>query len=270
MVHVPLGPHPSGTGSHPVPVPRTHSRAGRTLRTALLIVLLTLVGSLLVKTFLLRMFFIPSSSMEPTLQEGDRVAVNLLASGPDELERGDVVVFRDTKGWLPPATAPANPLLEAARFVGIAPEDEQSHVVKRVVGLPGDTVEWHPGQEHVSVNGHPVTETHLAPGVPPSEVEFEVTVPAGSLWVLGDNRPTSADSRRHQDGPGAGFVAQDDVVGRAEAIVWPLDRIGLAGSDPAPFAEVPSPEVRALGAEAGRDLGEGAELEPDARRGTGA
>lgn len=233
---------PSGAGAHRAETrPSRRPRWGSLARRVLLVVLLTLGALLLVKTFVLRMFFIPSGSMAPTLEQGDRVAVDLRVPDASPLERGDVVVFRDTKGWLPPAAGPGDPLGEAARFVGLAPEDARSHVAKRVVGLPGDTVAWQPGDEHVSVNGEPVEEPYLAPGVAASEVPFEVTVPAGQLWVLGDNRQASADSRYHRDGPGGGFVAADDVVGRAVAIVWPLERIGPAGSDPAPFADVPEP-----------------------------
>lgn len=223
---------PSGAGSHAdlaVPSPtdgaaRPHDDGGpHPVRAAALAVALTLALLVLAQVFLVRMFHVPSASMEPTLQPGDRVAVGLWAPGPLALERGDVVVFEDTQAWLAGAEAvQADPLHAALQVV--SPGSGEGHLVKRVVGLPGDTVAWRPGWDHVEVDGRPLPEPYLA-GAPAQEA-FEVTVPEGRLFVLGDHREASQDSRQHGDGPGGGFVAVDDVVGRVEAVVWPPARIG--------------------------------------------
>lgn len=215
---------------------------GRVLLQVLAVVALVLVVTGLMRLFLVRVYHIPSESMEPTLQVGDRVAVSLPASDLEDLHRGDVVVFRDTKGWLPEA-ADDGLLTSALRLAGLVPEPAGETVVKRVVGLPGDRISWSPGQERLRVNGVPVAEPYLFPGDAPAGQEFDVTVPAGSLWVLGDHRSRSADSRHHLDGPGSGFVAVADVVGRAEARVWPVSRWGDAGSAPEAFAAVPEPSL---------------------------
>jgi signal peptidase I len=187
--------------------------------------------SVLIKTFLVQAFFIPSGSMENTLMLNDRVLVNKLVDQPDEIHRGDVVVFRDPGGWLPAdAAAPTGVvggLRKALVFVGLAPAAGQQDLIKRVVGVGGDKVACCDSAAHVTVNGLPLTETYLFPsdlGAPSSE-DFSVTVPAGRLWVMGDHRSASLDSRAHQRaGSGDAFVPVDDVVGRAFALVWPLDR----------------------------------------------
>ena len=223
---------PSGAGSHAgraVPsstdgAARHHDDGGpHPVRAVALAVGLTLALLVLVQVFLVRMFHVPSASMEPTLQPGDRVAVGLWAPGPLALERGDVVVFEDTQAWLAGAEAVQADPLHAALQV-ISPGAGEGHLVKRVIGLPGDTVAWRPGWEHLEVDGRPLPEPYLA-GAPAQEA-FEVTVPEGRLFVLGDHREASQDSRQHRDGPGGGFVAVDDVVGRVEAVVWPPARIG--------------------------------------------
>ncbi|PNL17833.1 signal peptidase I [Micrococcus sp. FDAARGOS_333] len=216
----------------------TCKRVGPTLRQVLVIVAVVLLLTGLMRLFLVRIYHIPSESMEDTLQVGDRVAVSLLVPQVLDLRRGDVVVFRDTKGWLP-AVPDDGPLTSVLRIAGLVPEPADENVVKRVVGLPGDHVCWEPGDAGLTVNGVEVTEPYLFAGDAPSVEPFDVVVPAGRLWVLGDHRSRSADSRAHQDGPGAGFVSVDDLVGRAEARVWPVSRWGSAGSDPDTFAGVP-------------------------------
>jgi signal peptidase I len=212
------------------------------IREIVLIVLITVMASFLIKTFLFRAYYIPSGSMEQTLQINDRIFVNLLVPGPFELDRGDVVVFEDTKGWLgEPLAVPTNPVQEALQFIGLMPDSSEQHLVKRVIGMPGDRVECCSADGLLTVNGKPVQESYLYPGSAPSEMEFDVTVPEGHLWVMGDHRDASADSRMHQDGPGNGFIAIDDVTGRAEVIAWPLSRWGDAGGDREAFAEVPDP-----------------------------
>lgn len=195
------------------------------------IVITALVISVLIKTFLVQAFYIPSGSMENTLLVDDRVLVNKLTDKADEVHRGDIVVFRDPGGWLNGPTAadgtgPLSWLRDAAVFVGLAPAVGEEDLIKRVIGVGGDEVACC-DQGRVTVNGTPLEEPYLFPGDKPSLEEFSVTVPQGRLWVMGDHRSVSEDSRAHQQQPGKGFVPIEDVVGRAFTIVWPLDRAQL-------------------------------------------
>ncbi|MFC7402642.1 signal peptidase I [Citricoccus sp. GCM10030269] len=218
-------------------------RAWLAVREIVLIVLITILASFLVKTFLFRAYYIPSGSMEQTLQINDRIFVNLLVPGPFELDRGDVVVFEDSKGWLGrPAPAANNAVQEALEFIGLMPDSSEQHLVKRVIGMPGDRVECCSDDGQLIVNGTAVQEPYLHPGSAPSEMPFDVTVPEGHIWVMGDHRDASADSRMHQDGPGNGFISLDDVTGRAEIIAWPVAHWGDAGSNRDAFDEVPDPD----------------------------
>ncbi|GAA3670063.1 hypothetical protein GCM10023081_05460 [Arthrobacter ginkgonis] len=209
------------------------------LKEILMIAGIALVLSFVIKTFFFRAFYIPSGSMEPTLEINDRIFVNLLVPGPFELERGDVVVFKDTKGWLG-ETDPVevNPVSGFLAFVGLLPDSSQQHLVKRVIGLPGDTVECCGPDGRILVNGEPVTEPYVWPGAAPSDEEFSVTVPQDQLWVLGDHRDASADSRYHEDIDG-GFVDIGDVEGKTTVIAWPLARIGIVSDHHDVFAAVP-------------------------------
>jgi signal peptidase I len=191
-----------------------------------------LLISLVIKTFLLQAFVIPSESMEDTLLVHDRVLVNKLADKPDEIHRGDIVVFRDPGGWLPADNSDDGGLRaklhNALVFVGVAPSASARDLVKRVIGVGGDTIACCDSAKHITVNGVPLTEPYLYPSdlKTPSLPEFNVRVPQGRLWVMGDHRSESADSRFHLGDPGGGFVRVDDVVGRAFARVWPLSRAG--------------------------------------------
>jgi len=201
------------------------------LRETLTVVVIALGLSLLIKTFLVQAFFIPSESMENTLLVGDRVLVSKLTPGPFDLHRGDVVVFSDPGDWLdlPPRT-PEGPIREgihdALTFVGLLPADSGDHLIKRVVGLPGDKVQCCDAKGRLKVNGKAVDEPYLFPGDSPSEEKFSVTVPEGRLWVMGDHRGVSQDSRFHRE-VADGTVAIDDVVGKAFVVVWPFDRAKL-------------------------------------------
>jgi signal peptidase I len=202
------------------------------LREVLGILLTAIILSLIVKTFLVQAFFIPSGSMESTLHGcdqclGDRVLVNKLTGHLGGVKRGDIVVFHDRNGWLHP-TAPVPGLgtriHDAFTFIGLAPATSESDLVKRVIGVGGDTVEGRRGQ--VYVNGTHLDEPYVFQGNKPTDLDFKVTVPANTLWVMGDHRAESGDSRFHQNDPGKGFVPVSDVAGRAFAIIWPLDRAG--------------------------------------------
>ena len=230
----------TGTQATAHTAPSSHSAAVRTrrakpkhksfLRELPGIVITALVISVLIKTFLVQAFYIPSGSMENTLLVNDRVLVNKLADKPDEIHRGDVIVFRDPGGWLNgPLTASRGGLLGLVRdglvFVGLAPAAGEEDLIKRVIGVGGDKVACCDAQGRVTVNGVPLDEPYLFPGDDPSQDKFgPYTVPAGELWVMGDHRSVSEDSRFHRQQPGKGFVPVDDVIGRAFTIVWPLDR----------------------------------------------
>jgi signal peptidase I len=196
-----------------------------------------LLVMLVVRGFVVQSFYVPSGSMEPTIRPGDRILVNKLAGG-DDLRRGDVVVFDGTAAFAGPDRTPPQSSGLVGRVLGGAASlfgidlGEQDYV-KRVVGLPGDTVACCDDQGRVSVNGRPVTEDYLPSGAAPSETTFEVTVPEGRLWVMGDNRPHSADSRAHLGDPGGGMVRLGDVLGRAWVTYWPLDRLGGFSTPPA-------------------------------------
>lgn len=223
------------------------------LREIALIVGVALVLSFLIKTFLFRAFFIPSTSMEETLEVDDRIFVNLLVPQPFALSRGDVVVFRDDLGWLPPNGTHPQPNLfqQALTFVGLLPDSSQQHLVKRVIGMGGDHVVCCDADGRISVNGQPLTEPYLAPGSDNKRIPFDVTVPEGKVWVMGDNRNHSADSREHRDESSKGFVDAGSVEGKAAVIAWPLARIGFIGSYPEVFANVPD-EPAALPVRSGK------------------
>lgn len=207
-------------------------RLWRDLREIGVTVAVALVIAVLVKTFLVQPFFIPSESMESTLLVGDRVLVSKLEPGPGTLERGDVVVFVDPGGWLPAATEEPSVVVRALTFVGLLPANSGEHLIKRVIGLPGDTVSCCDPDGRLIVNDVPVDEPYLFAGDVPSTIEFSVEVPEGRLWVQGDHRSVSEDSRYQLGQPGAGMVPLDNVVGRAVLVMWPFDR----------FTTLPTPE----------------------------
>lgn len=220
------------------------SRLAAWLKETAIIVVSALVLSMLIKTFLMQAFFIPSESMENTLAVGDRVLVTKLAPGPLDVSRGDIVVFRDPGGWLVPNGEPRptgwrGVAVDALTFVGLLPQDSGEHLIKRVIGLPGDTVECCDAQGRVTVNGVPIDEPYLAGGVTPSDLEFSVVVPEDSLWVMGDNRRNSQDSRYKMGDPGGGSIPMANVVGVAFVTVWPAHRWGALRNPGSTFAEVP-------------------------------
>jgi signal peptidase I len=235
-------PEPAGGGVH------ERRRRGGVLgavREGVIVIGTALVLSLLIKTFLAQAFYIPSESMEGTLVRDDRVLVSLLEPGPLDLERGDVVVFRDPGGWLDPSVVPQRSGLSQAAvdvltFVGVLPQDAGEHLIKRVIGMPGDQVVCCDTEGRLTVNDEPLEETYLPEGTEPSTLQFDVTVPEGRIWVMGDNRGFSQDSRYHQDLPGEGTVSTDLVVGRAVLLFWPLDRFGTLSNHSEVFGDVPS------------------------------
>lgn len=245
--HRQASPEPSdgGTPDDESASQRFGRQAWGWVRELLTIIVIAVVLSFLIKTFLFRAFFIPSGSMENTLQIQDRIFVNLLVPEPFALKRGDVVVFKDTQGWLPPEPASDNPVSwigEVATFIGLAPDNSQQHLVKRVIGMPGDKVACCNADGKLTVNGQPIDEPYLYPGAAPSDTSFEVTVPEGHLWVMGDHRNNSQDSRYHNSFDGTGFVPIADVEGRAIVIAWPVTHWGILGNYPDVFKDVPAPK----------------------------
>jgi signal peptidase I len=213
-----------------------------------LILLAAIVISFLIKTFLIRSFYIPSESMQDTLQVNDRIIVNELEPKLVPIQRGDIVVFKDPGGWLPPGTENTEPNGVAAFFdwalsiVGLTAPDSNDHLIKRVIGLPGDVVACCNAYGQMTVNGVPLDETKylkLPAGVTKvSKDDFSVTVPKNSLWVMGDNRYNSKDSRYNTDQRDHGFVPVKDVVGRAFVISWPISRWSVLSNYPDTFAGV--------------------------------
>jgi signal peptidase I len=213
-------------------------KKGSLLRELPLLLLTAIIASVIVKAFLFQAFYIPSGSMENTLKVNDRVIVNKLGNYLGHIDRGDVVVFVDPGGWLPPApTTTSNSvttlLKEGLVSVGLLPDPADQALIKRVIGVAGDHVVCCDTKNRLIVNGHSITEPYVAAGNTPSDIKFDIRVPKSSIWVMGDHRGASEDSRFHQDDPRKGMVPISRVVGRAVAVVWPFNHIKTLPRPPA-------------------------------------
>ena len=190
-----------------------------------LLLSLALGTSIVVKAFFMQMFFVPSASMNPELVEEDRILVEKISMWDGGVERGDVVVFEDPGGWLGATPEPTG-FQEFLSLLGLYPEG--GHLVKRVIAVGGERVVCCDKQGRLTVDGAPLDEQeYLRTGTAPSQKQFDVVVPEDAVWVMGDNRSNSQDSRFHLSDPGKGSVPLDNVVGKVWGIVWPLDRLEI-------------------------------------------
>ena len=208
-------------------------RKGSLLRELPILVILALLVSLLIKSFLVQFFYIPSGSMENTLQIRDRVAVNRVPFIGNDVSRGDVIVFRDPAGWLPEASSVSgnrvtNAIREGLVIVGVIPNPAKQYLVKRVIGVAGDNVVAK--DQVLTINGKPTNEPYIFSGNTPSDTDFNITVPEGKVWVMGDHRGASGDSRVHQDDVNNGMVPVEKITGRVIATIWPLSQLGFISS----------------------------------------
>ena len=217
------------------------AKKGSLLRELPVLLVVAFLHALVVKTFFVQAFFIPSGSMEQTLHgcpgcTGDRVLVNKVPYWFGEPEPGDVVVFKGPDTWSPevtvsePGNAVTGALLWLGRTVGVAPPSEDDFV-KRVIAVGGQTVQCCDAEGRVTVDGQPLDEPYIFEDTAPDLRAFgPVTVPDGRLWVMGDHRSASADSKAHMSDQYSGTIGVDDVIGKAAVIVWPVSRLGFVGS----------------------------------------
>lgn len=194
--------------------------------------LITIVGtalilSILIRTFLLQAFYVPSASMQDTLQENDRIIVSKISTRFTGIDRSNVIVFHDPGGWLGegfpnPYDTPVGRVLQA---IGIVPSNSGNDLVKRVIGVANDKIECCDLQGRITVNGVGVDEAYIRDGVTSDQVTFSVLVPEGNVFVMGDNRGNSEDSRFHLD-KNNGMVPVEEIIGRVAMRIWPINRIG--------------------------------------------
>lgn len=229
------------------------SSFGKSLLTGLKELLIVLIGAVIVsallRAFIFEPFTIPSGSMENTLRIQDKV----VAQKVTDFRRGDVIVFRDPGEWVPGHTAPrTNPVFRVMEMVGVLPDSSDDFLTKRVIGMPGDRIKCCDAEGRITVNGHPIDESsYLYSGingpVRPSEQQFEVVVPKDHIFVMGDHRNASADSRCHLEDLGANgrkgdaaFIPVENVVGPIALIVAPFEHFKTLRA-PATFEGVPEP-----------------------------
>jgi len=220
---------PIGEAPQPTTAPGdSRSRGWRAIVETVLIIVIALAISALVRAFLVQAFYVPSASMESTLVPSDRIVASKITTAVSGPQRGEIMVFRDPGGWLPDAPASATGwqagLRTALTFIGLLPSDSGHDLVKRVIGLPGDRVACCDSAGRIVLNGVPLEESYV--NGPTDQVRFDITVPEGGMFVMGDNRGNSRDSRYHLE-VANGSVPLSDAVGRVVLRVWPLDRMSV-------------------------------------------
>lgn len=203
------------------------------------IIVYALLIAFILKTFVIRGFYIPSGSMEHTLEINDRVFVNVAGNMFSKSKRGDVIVFKDTQGWMQQTDTSSNPVRDALAFIGVLPDTSQNYLVKRVIGVGGDHVVYDPSVGKITVNGQEIDEPYLYTGDKPSEIPFDVIVPENSYFVLGDHRSNSADSRYHISS-GNEFVSDSDVVGNVFVVAFPFSHFNFVDDQSKVFENVPA------------------------------
>jgi signal peptidase I len=217
-----------GHGVPSAPAAKSGQRGRVFVRAGLLLCGCVAVFTIVTKVFVAQAFLVPTASMADTLRPGDRVLVSKLVYHVRGIARGDIVVFSGNGSWGPPPRPLSGPVdrwyRDALTAAGLA--GNGSYYIKRVIGLPGDHVACCDARGRITVDGVPLNEaSYLYPGERSSDEFFQVTVSAGRLWVMGDNRADSADSRDHPDDPGDGTIPESAVVGRAIAVIWPPSQV---------------------------------------------
>lgn len=207
------------------PRPRGRSTPMRATRELIITVIAALIIAVIVRTFLVQPFYIPSASMYPTLDVDDKIVVSKLEPDLLALQRGDVVVFNDPASWLEDSDQEGlrYQTKKALSFTGLVADPDSQFLVKRVVGLPGDRVECREKGSEVIVNDDALADAYINSEGYPCNFVFDVTVPNGKLWVMGDNRTASADSAYHYSQGEESFVPIGYVQGKAIATFWPVN-----------------------------------------------
>lgn len=197
------------------------------IRETAVVVVSALVLSVLVRTFIFQAFYVPSASMENTLLVNDRIVVSKISTKVTGIHRGDVVVFHDPSHWLGSSYSDpyGSKFGHFLQYVGIVPANSGKDLVKRVIGVGGDRIQCCDAQNRIMRNGIGIDEPYIRAGSTTNQVVFDVLVPAGFVFVMGDNRGNSEDSRFHLN-LNHGLVPLKDVVGRVSMRVWPFKRIG--------------------------------------------
>lgn len=211
--------------------PEAKGGAWRFIREVLIVLVCALALSVLVRTFLVQAFYVPSQSMENTLLPNDRILASKINTRISGVNRGEVVVFKDPGNWLPAAAenATVSPVHTALEFIGLLPSSSGDDLVKRVIGIAGDRVQCCNAAGQIVLNGVGLDEPYIKPGSGTDQVPFDIVVPPNSVFVMGDNRGASADSRFHLN-QNDGGVPVDDVVGKVIVKVWPLDQFETIGT----------------------------------------
>ncbi|MDR1448046.1 MAG: signal peptidase I [Candidatus Ancillula sp.] len=226
-----------------------NSRVAKTFVKDIVIVIISaVILSVVIKSFIIQPFLIPSSSMSETLQIDDKILVNKVSKHFSSIKRGEVIVFKDSNGWTRNHLAnsknkePSTFIGDVLKFIGLKSEDDESYLVKRVIGISGDHVSCKGSGEPIYINNKELPrEPYIYKDSNPSDKAFDVTVPDGMFFVMGDNRSVSADSRYNTDKPGKGFVPKDDIVGTVFMRLAPMSRLGTLDDGTKVFDSIPNP-----------------------------